>query len=181
LVFIIISSIWALKPLFSINQSASFQKHDKKLREEINRIEQEITSPIIERQCNHPQQRALLESMKNHWQGLTVFVDNPDVDMDNNISERMLRIPVLGRKNYWGNYAVWAGQLSAATFSIVQSCTYNDISPKEYLTWYLSECVKRGSAPSEDEIGSFLPHNLTTDMRERLRVNKPGQIIFPSV
>jgi len=87
LVFIIISSIWALKPLFSINQSASFQKHDKKLREEINRIEQEMTSPIIERQCNHPQQRALLESMKNHWQGLTVLVDNPDVDMDNNIRE----------------------------------------------------------------------------------------------
>jgi len=162
-------------------QSVSFKKHDKELREEINRIEQEITSPIIERQCKHPQQRALLESMKNHWQGLTVFVDNPEVEMDNNISERMLRIPVLGRKNYWGNHALWAGQLSAAMFSIVQSCTYNDISPKEYLTWYLSECVKRGSAPSEDEIGSFLPHNLTTDMREQLMVNKPEQLILPNV
>jgi len=48
------------------------------------------------------------------------------VDMDNNISERMLRIPVLGRKNYWGNHAVWAGQLSAAMFSIIQTCAYND-------------------------------------------------------
>jgi transposase len=161
-------------------QTASFKKHDIKLREKISRIEQEITSPIIDRQCKHPQQRALLESMKNHWQGLTVFVDNPEVDMDNNISERMLRIPVLGRKNYWGNHALWAGQLSAAMFSIIQTCAYNDISSRAYLSWYLSECVRRGSAPPEDEMGSFLPQNLTTDIRERLKVNKPGQLIFPS-
>ena len=161
-------------------QSASFKKHDKKLREAINRMEQEINGQA-NRQCNHPQQRALLESMKNHWQGLTVFVDNPDVDMDNNISERMLRIPVLGRKNYWGNHAVWAGQLSAAMFSIIQTCAYNDISPRAYLSWYLNECVKKGAAPSKDEIGCFLPQNLTADIRERLRANKQGQLIFPSV
>jgi hypothetical protein len=75
-----------------------------------------------------------------------MFVDNPDVDMGNDISERMLRIPVPGRKNYWGNHAVWAGQLSAAMFSIVQTCISNGTSPKEYLTWYLTECVKKGIA-----------------------------------
>ncbi len=161
-------------------QSASFKKHDKNLREAINRMEQEINGPA-NRQCNHPQQRALLENMKNHWQGLTVFVDNPDVDMNNNISERMLRIPVLGRKNYWGNHAVWAGQLSAAMFSIIQTCVYNDISPRTFLSWYMKECVKKGTAPSQEEIGCFLPQNLTADIRKQLKMNKPGQLIFPSV
>jgi len=155
-------------------ETASFKNYDVKLREAIDWMSSEINQPY-----SHPQQTATMESMKKHWQGLTLFVDNSDVSMDNNISERMLRGPVLGRKNYWGNHALWAGQLSAEMFSIVQTCISNDVSPKEYLTWYLSECVKKGSAPSEDEIDSFLPHNLTIDMREKLRVNKPGQLIFP--
>jgi len=155
-------------------ETASFKNYDVKLREAIDWMSSEINQPY-----SHPQQTATMESMKKHWQGLILFVDNSDVSMDNNISERMLRGPVLGRKNYWGNHALWAGQLSAEMFSIVQTCISNDVSPKEYLTWYLSECVKKGSAPSEDEIDSFLPHNLTSDMREKLRVNKPGQLIFP--
>ena len=155
------------------SETTSFKNYDVKLRRAIEWMSSEINQPYP-----HPQQTAIMESMKKHWQGLTLFVDNPDVSMDNNISERMLRSPVLGRKNYWGNHALWAGQLSAVMFSIVQTCISNDVSPKEYLTWYLSECVKKGSTPSEDEIDSFLPHNLTPDMREKLRVNKPGQLIF---
>jgi len=156
-------------------EAASFKKHDAALREKIARIEFLINKPYP-----HLQQVSLVESMKTHWQGLTMFVDNPDVDMDNNISERMLRIPVLGRKNYWGNHAIWAGQLSAAMFSIIQTCISNNISPRAYLSWYLTECVKKGAAPSaEGEIGSFLPHNLTLDMRDRLRMSKPGELIFP--
>jgi transposase len=162
-------------------QTASFKKYDKKLREAIGRMEQEINSSTINRQCKHPQQQFLIDSMKTHWKGLTLFVDEPALSMDNNIAERMLRGPVLGRKNYWGNHTPWAGQLSASMFSVIQTCISNNVSPRQYLTWYLTECVKRGTAPSEDEIGSFLPHNLTTDMRERLRVNKPGQLILPSV
>ncbi len=117
--------------------------------------------------------------MKNHWQGLTIFVDNPDVDMDNNISERMLRGPVLGRKNYWGNHSNWAGQLSAAMFSIVQSCAYNNISARAYLTWYLNEGIKKGSSPPDDEIGSFLPHNLAPDIRKKLRLCTPEETTLP--
>jgi len=155
-------------------ETASFKNYDVKLREAIDWMSSEINQPY-----SHPQQTATMESMKKHWLGLILFVDNSDVSMDNNISERMLRGPVLGRKNYWGNHALWAGELSAEMFSIVQTCISNNVSPKEYLTWYLSECVKKGSAPPEDEIDSFLPHNLTIDMREKLRVNKPGQLIFP--
>ena len=156
------------------SETASFKNYDVKLRKAIDLISSEINQPY-----SHPQQTATMESMKKHWQGLTLFVDNPDVSMDNNISERMLRSPVLGRKNYWGNHSLWAGQLSAVMFSIVQTCISNNVSSKEYLTWYLTECVKRGAAPSEDEIDSFLPHNLTPDMREKLRVNKPGELILP--
>ena len=40
--------------------------------------------------------RKVLKSLKNHWGGLTVFVDHPEVAMDNNVAERTLRNPVIG-------------------------------------------------------------------------------------
>ena len=44
----------------------------------------------------------VLKSLRNHWQGLTRFVEDPDLPMDNNQAERALRGPVVGRKNYYG-------------------------------------------------------------------------------
>ena len=47
---------------------------------------------------------------RNHWQGLTLFVEDPDLPMDNNQAERALRGPVVGRKNYYGSGAQWSGE-----------------------------------------------------------------------
>jgi len=58
-------------------------------------------------------------------------------------------------------------------FSIVQTCSIHGISPRAYLTHYLAECAKRGGSPSEEEIEAFLPHKLSEDIRERLKINKP--------
>jgi Transposase IS66 family len=44
----------------------------------------------------------VLRSLHNHWDGLTVFVERPEVAMDNHTAERGLRTPVVGRKNYYG-------------------------------------------------------------------------------
>ena len=44
----------------------------------------------------------VLRSLRNHWEGLTLFVADPDLPMDNNQAERALRGPV-GRKNYYGS------------------------------------------------------------------------------
>ena len=54
----------------------------------------------------HPAPRKVLESLGNHWTGLTVFVEHPEVPMDNNTAERSERGPVVGRKNYYGKYSV---------------------------------------------------------------------------
>ena len=53
-----------------------------------------------------PGARKVLESLGNHWTGLTVFVEHPEVPMDNNTAERSERGPVVGRKNYYGPNAV---------------------------------------------------------------------------
>jgi len=87
--------------------------------------------------------------------------------MDNNLVERILRPMVLGRKNYWGNHSLWAGELTAAMFGSFQTCLMHEISPRAYLTYYLTECTKRNSAPSEDEIKLFLPPKLNESIKTK--------------
>ena len=50
--------------------------------------------------------RKVLTSLQDHWSGLTLFVDDARIPMDNNLSERLLRGPALGRKNYYGSGAL---------------------------------------------------------------------------
>lgn len=145
-----------------------FEKHDKNLRKKIDEM-----WGFINQQYSHPAQTAITNSMKEHWKGLTLFVDNPEIPMDNNLAERTLRPMVLGRKNYWGNHALWAGELSVAMFSIIQTCLMHQISPTAYLTYYLEECVKRRTPPSQNEIESFLPHKLDARTKKRLRTFSP--------
>jgi hypothetical protein len=53
-----------------------------------------------------PARQKVLESLGDHWSGLTVFVEHPEVPMDNNTAERSERGPVVGRKNYYGSGSV---------------------------------------------------------------------------
>jgi transposase len=148
-------------------EDSSFKELDQKLREKIAEI-----YSLINQEYNHSGQNALFKSMKKHWEGLTLFVDCPEIPMDNNSAERMLRAVVLGRNNYWGNHSFWGGKLTGAMFSIIQTCLLHQISPRDYLNYYLSECAKRGSAPTKEEIESFLPHQLPESIKEKLKI--PG-------
>ena len=146
------------------SEDSIFKEHNQKLREKISEIHS-----LINMEYAHPGEIVIMDSMKEHWEGLTLFVDSPEVPMDNNLAEQMLRLMVLGRKNYWGNHSFWAGELTVAMFSIVQTCSIHGISSRAYLTYYLTECAKRGGSPSEDEIESFLLHKLNEDAKRKLK------------
>ena len=101
-------------------------------------------------------QRKVCQSLLNHWQGLTLFVDNPQVPLDNNIAENTLRGPVTGRKNYYGSASVWSAQLAAALFSILKTLVLWQINPRHWLTAYLSACADNGAKAPVD-ITPFYP------------------------
>jgi transposase len=112
----------------------------------------------------HPARRQALESLRHHWGGLTVFVDHPEVPMDNNTAERSERGPVVGRKNYYGSGAVWSGRLAAMLFSLFQTLALWGINPRLWLTAYLTACAESGGqAPARPE--AMLPWNLPEDQR----------------
>jgi transposase len=113
----------------------------------------------------HPACRKALESLERHWAGLTVFVDHPEVPMDNNAAERSERGPALGRKNYYGSGALWSGQLAAMLFSLVQTLQLWGLSCHRWLTAYLQACAEAGGVvPANTD--AFLPWNLNAEQRQ---------------
>ncbi len=109
-------------------------------------------------------QRKVLESLGNHWTGLTVFVDHPEVPMDNNTAERVQRGPVVGRKNYYGSGAVWSGQLAAMLFSLFQTLALWNLNPRAWLTAYLTACAEFGGTAPRD-VSCWLPWKLSAEQR----------------
>ncbi|MEA3508232.1 MAG: IS66 family transposase [Synergistota bacterium] len=116
----------------------------------------------------HPAQHKVLNSLRKHWQGLMIFVDNPDVPMDNNESERRLRMPVVGRKNYYGSGSQWSGMLSAMLFTIFQTLLLNHINPKLFLLAYFDTCAHNGGKAPENP-DEFLPWNLSDEKKAQWR------------
>ncbi len=108
--------------------------------------------------------RKVLKSLREHWTGLTVFLDHPEVPMDNNTAERAQRGPVVGRKNYYGSGSEWSGRLAAMLFSLFQTIALADLNPRLWLTAYLDACAEAGGkVPADPE--RFLPWNLSAEQK----------------
>ena len=112
--------------------------------------------------------RKVLQSMQEHWSGLTVFVDHPDVPMDNNTAERDQRTPVVARKNFFGSGSQWAGALAALMFSLLMTMRLWGINPRTWLTAYLEACAANGGQPPES-LCAFLPWTMEADRLARMR------------
>jgi transposase len=143
---------------------AAFASADATLRGAVLALaaqgEAELADPQV-----HPARRKVLESLGDHWTGLTVFVEHPEVPMDNNTAERVQRGPVVGRKNYYGSGAVWAGRLAAMMFSVLQTLTLWQINPRLWLTAYLEACAAAGGK-APPNLASYLPWNVTEERRQ---------------
>jgi transposase len=113
----------------------------------------------------HPARQKVLESLGDHWMGLTVFVEHPEVPLDNNTAERSQRGPVVGRKNYYGSGSVWSGRLAAMMFSLFQTLCLWDLNPRLWLTAYLNACAEAGGGVPAAGVDRFLPWNLSSDQR----------------
>jgi transposase len=154
--------------------SEGFEQRDRDLRQAVEAMaaqaEQELQDASLQPAC-----RAVLESLGKHWTGLTVFVDHPEVPMDNNKAERIERGPVVGRKNYYGSGAVWAGRLAAIQFSLLATLQQWGLNPRAWLTWYLTVCAEAGGKAPAD-VSCYLPWNLSEVQREQLQAcQKPGE------
>ena len=83
-----------------------------------------------------------------------------------------MRNLALGRKNYYGSGAEWAGRLATMIFSIFATLKLWKINLRLWRSWYLESCAAEGGkAPSD--IQSFLPWNLSDERRAALSGHTP--------
>jgi transposase len=68
----------------------------------------------------------------NYWQALTRYIENGDLGIDNNVTERDIRPFTTGLKNWMFSKLVRGSQASAAIYSIVMTCRVNDINSYFY-------------------------------------------------
>jgi transposase len=163
--------ILAIKRLYGLNarrieligNADAFAEADRLLREAVANMAKVRDRQLASRDL-HPAQRKVLKSLKNHWEGLTVFVQQPQIPMDNNEAERRLRNPVVGRKNYYGSGSVWSGKLAAMCFTIFQTLLKHGINCREFLLEYFEACAANGGRPPE-HIEHYLPWNLSEEQR----------------
>jgi len=59
-------------------------------------------------------------------------VQDVDIPLDNNFSERLLRSAVIGRKTWYGTHSKRGARTNAVLFSIVETCKINSINPRNY-------------------------------------------------
>ena len=145
----------------------AFRLEDQELRRQLACMA-ELRDKELADENLHPVKRKALSSLREHWEGLYLFVDHPEIPMDNNGSERRLRNPVVGRKNYYGSGSIWSGALSAMLFTIFQTMLIHHLDPQKWLLAYFEACAKNGGKPPED-VDAFLPWNLSQERKTAWR------------
>ena len=148
-----------------------YQAADTAVRQTVAEMQTQAARELADPQLREPC-RKTLTSLQEHWSGLTRFVDDLRIPLDNNASERANRGPAVGRKNYYGSGSLWSGRLAAMLFSLFATLTRGGLNPRRWLTWYLESCAANGGQAPAD-IVPFLPWNLTPERRQSLALDHP--------
>jgi transposase len=114
----------------------------------------------------------VLQSMKNHWSGLTVFVDHPWVPMDNSAAERDMRLAAVGRKNFYGSGSEWSGQLAATMYSLLMTVKLWKLNARTWLSAYLQACADNANRAPQD-LNAFVPWAMDDARLSAMRRSAP--------
>lgn len=88
---------------------------------------------------------------------LRVFLENGNVPMDNNASERAIRGFCIGKKNWEMIDTVHGASASAIIYSISETAKANGLKPYEYFEYLLTEIPKHQDESSTDFLVDLLP------------------------
>jgi transposase len=88
----------------------------------------------------------------NRWDGLTAFLDDGRIELDNNTVERSMRPIALGRKNHLFAGSDGGAEHWAILVSIIETCKLSAINPEAYLTWLFGKLALKRRMADIDEL-----------------------------
>ena len=112
-----------------------------------------------------------LRSLVNHREGLTVFLKHPRTPMDNNLGERLLRGPVIGRRLSFGSDSRIGAHLTALMYSVIGTLNLNGIDVLHWLDAWLMACAENGGRPPDD-LAPWLPWSMESARRRELTAHR---------
>jgi hypothetical protein len=125
------------------------QKEATPILEEIKAVLVDYKTQVLPKS---PMGKAVTYAL-NQWEALLRYVDDPRLDIDNNLAERTLRMVVIGRKNYMFAGSESGAERAAIIYSLVASCKLHGIDPFAYF----KDVLKRVSTHPADQIDDLLP------------------------
>ena len=96
------------------------------------------------------------------WDALTRYIEDGQLEIDNNAAERSLRGVALGRKNYLFAGSDAGGERAAAIYSLIGSAKLNGLDPEAYLHEVLTQIADHRI----NRIDELLPWNLKSTPAE---------------
>ena len=87
-----------------------------------------------------------------HWEGLTLFLDDGRVEIDSNVVERAIRPLCLTRKNSLFAGSQGGAENWAIVASLIETCKLNNVNPQAYLTDVLTKIVNGHPNSRIDEL-----------------------------
>lgn len=125
-----------------------------KLREKMSAHFEAMKVRAMEEKSRYPSGNKYGKALNyflNNYEGLTLFLTEPDVPIDNNAQERLLRSHVVGRKTWYGTHSEQGAATAAILFSIVETCKLNNVNPREYFQNLVEDLLagKKPYTPSE--------------------------------
>jgi transposase len=129
----------------------------------ITAIDQTRTKQMAAPGLQEPAKKALA-TLDREWDGLAAHRDYPMISLDNNAAERMIRGPVVTRKNAGGSRNEDSARLAARVWTVTATAGMAGLNVLTWLTAYLDECGRNGGKPpTGPALERFLPWNASPD------------------
>ena len=147
-------------------QTPAFDAAQGALKEALDGLFAEAARELVGLPDQARQGRAL-RSLLNHREGLSVFADRPQVPLDNNRAERLLRGPAIGRRLSFGSDSEDGARFTAIMYSVVGTLSMNGIDILSWLDTWLAACAENDRKPPDD-LSPWLPWSMSEERRREL-------------
>ncbi len=104
----------------------------------------------------------------NHWAAFVRYAEDGRLSIDNNLSERTLRLIAVGRSNWKFVGSAKAGERAAVHFSVVGTCRHLGLDAAAYLRQVLPALHALGEKPTDDQLAVLLPDAWAKRQQPRL-------------
>jgi hypothetical protein len=89
-----------------------------------------------------------IQYMLKRWEPLTRFLEVPGAPLDNNVSERALKMAILHRRNSMAYKTLKGARVGDVFMSLIHTCQHNRVNPFGYLVTLQEHGAEVAKAPT---------------------------------